>query len=213
MKALLIIFLLVATARCGMLVRSEASGYAHNYGQKSSNLQSYYQERKSFQMNKAKEEIGYSNTRVLNEQERSELYLHMRLKRMEKTLKTEREKRQYYSFKPFIHSTRDKLQFLQIPTYEGRQRWATAKGFIERSTKHGAPVNKAIEEKDILPGMNKKAVVESWGEPDLVEVSGNPMYENERWLYKSIVSSTDGFENENRIIYFEFGRVSGWNRE
>ena len=60
--------------------------------------------------------------------------------------------------------------------------------------------------------MSKRAVQESWGEPERIEVAGNPTYGNERWKYSTYVSSTEGFNEEERMIYFEGGRVVGWNK-
>ncbi|MCB0419493.1 MAG: hypothetical protein KDD61_00755 [Bdellovibrionales bacterium] len=210
---ILLIGFVLTLANCSTLTRSRASGYSDNYGQRSSSLDEFYQERESYDAGKARQNLGLSNSKILNESESERLFMQMKLTRLEQSIRSEKEKGQYYSFKPFLPSTQDKINFLQIPTYEGRQRWATSQGFIEKSTNHNPLVSKAIENKDVVLGMNKKAVVESWGEPDLVEVSGNPMYENERWLYKRLVSSNEGFENENRVIYFEFGRVAGWDRE
>jgi hypothetical protein len=42
----------------------------------------------------------------------------------------------------------------------------------------------------------------TFGRPTRVEVAGNPSYENERWLY-SVNGAT-------KYIYFESGRVEGW---
>ena len=58
--------------------------------------------------------------------------------------------------------------------------------------------------------MTTDQVQESWGEPDLVEVAGNPVYGNKRWKYRKFVSSEDGYTQQTRIVYFEAGKVSGW---
>ena len=72
------------------------------------------------------------------------------------------------------------------------------------------PIVIAIENNDITIGMSKGAVVQSWGDPERKEVAGNPLYGNERWLYNKMVSSVDGYSKQTRIIYFEGGRVAGW---
>lgn len=57
---------------------------------------------------------------------------------------------------------------------------------------------------DIMLGMYKDDVMQNWGRPDKMEVAGDPRLENERWAYQR-----DGVTN---YIYFESGRVGGWNR-
>ncbi len=52
-------------------------------------------------------------------------------------------------------------------------------------------------------GMTKDDVVNSWGRPSRVDIAGNPMNENERWAFYG--------NGGVRYIYFEGGRVEGWN--
>lgn len=56
---------------------------------------------------------------------------------------------------------------------------------------------------DIAWGMEMKQVSNSWGEPGDVHVAGDPREKNEKWVYR------EGL-NQTRIVYFENGRVSGW---
>lgn len=67
-----------------------------------------------------------------------------------------------------------------------------------------------IEANDVAVGMNQQAVRESWGDPDSVESAGKELYGNQAWRYTKMVSSHDGYKKEIRIIYFESGRVIGW---
>lgn len=57
---------------------------------------------------------------------------------------------------------------------------------------------------DVTLGMRKDDVMRNWGRPDRMDVAGDPRMENERWAYQR-----DGVTN---YIYFEGGRVEGWNR-
>ena len=59
-------------------------------------------------------------------------------------------------------------------------------------------------------GMNKRRVKRALGLPNYREVAGNPKYENERWIYERSVPTLDGYYKEKRIIYFEKGRLVGW---
>ena len=60
--------------------------------------------------------------------------------------------------------------------------------------------------------MSKQAVRESWGEPEAIEVAGNPVFGNERWRFIEQIASSEGYQTEGRMIYFEGGRVVGWER-
>ena len=52
-------------------------------------------------------------------------------------------------------------------------------------------------------GMSKDEVVHSWGRPARIDIAGNPSNENERWAFYG--------NGGVRYIYFESGRVEGWN--
>ena len=52
-------------------------------------------------------------------------------------------------------------------------------------------------------GMSKDDVVQSWGRPARIDIAGNPANENERWAFYG--------NGGVRYIYFESGRVEGWN--
>lgn len=89
---------------------------------------------------------------------------------------------------------------------------AATRGISSQEKAYSDAVEELIENRDIVVGMTKKAVSQSWGDPDLVEVAGNPLYGNERWQYKTYVSSSEGYKKELRVIYFEAGRVAGWEK-
>jgi hypothetical protein len=36
------------------------------------------------------------------------------------------------------------------------------------------------------------------------------MYGYERWNYHRFTPGSDGYQKENRVVYFESGRVVGW---
>ena len=64
--------------------------------------------------------------------------------------------------------------------------------------------NRAPASDDVILGMRKDDVVRNWGHPDRRDVAGDPRMENERWAYQRA-----GYTS---YIYFEGGRVEGWNR-
>ncbi len=135
------------------------------------------------------------------------------LRRAEKALEGRREREQYFKNKPYMRSNRDRLEFLSIESYEGRARWLTAHGVQGAATPHNPDIQALVDINDITVGMTKQAVRDSWGEPELVEVAGNPLYGNERWAYSEQLPTTDGFQTEKRTIFFEAGRVVGWERK
>jgi hypothetical protein len=75
---------------------------------------------------------------------------------------------------------------------------------------HRTHVARAIEQQDIVPGMSPQEVVSAWGRPREIQVAGEGRSGgNERWLYYSGNSLRYGI-NQARVIYFENGRVAGW---
>lgn len=68
-------------------------------------------------------------------------------------------------------------------------------------------IQKAIEMKDIILGMTRQDVSQSWGEPIQREVAGNGRDGHERWIYGSRYSLGGA-----RTVIFENGRVAGWHR-
>ena len=134
------------------------------------------------------------------------------LKRAEKNLEGRREREQYFKNKPYLKNDHERLALLSLGSFEERARWLDAHGISANGTPHSPEMQALIDINDITLGMTKQAVRDSWGEPELVEVAGNPLYGNERWAYSEQLPSTEGFQTEKRIVYFEGGRVSGWNK-
>jgi hypothetical protein len=132
------------------------------------------------------------------------------LMKAEKTLEGKREREQYFKNKPYMRNDGDRLDFLALDSFESRQRWLNSKGISPTSNRFSNEHQYLIDTNDITLGMTKQAVRESWGEPELVEVAGNPMYGNERWHYTEQASSTEGYQTQRRMVYFDAGRVSGW---
>lgn len=110
----------------------------------------------------------------------------------------------YQAHKHQLVTTSERIYFLKLPPDE-RQEYMQTRGFLpEAKTPDYTPQERmfAVRKQDILLGMSKGDVMESWGKPLRVEVAGNPSYENERWLYK--------VNGDSKFIYFEAGEVQGW---
>lgn len=210
MKLMSLSLMISGLSACGSLYRTENSGYADGPSEyRASAIQEFYREKHGVQDDLAREELGLSNVRELNEGQRDALTRRLYLKRLEAQLETRREKKQYYKYKGLIKSDGDRIYFLKLPSVEARERWAQNRGYVE-DEKYTDELAQIIEKNDIAVGMSQKAVVQSWGDPDIVEVAGDPVYGNERWRYSKYESGDEGFNKQTRVVYFESGRVVGW---
>ena len=208
MKIIILSFMTLGLMACGLMERHPGSGYLdldENPATPPPSLQ-------QVELQNTKEELGYQ-TKVLNEMEQQRLLLRLKLNQLEKELITKKEREQYYKLKPYFKNDSQRIKFLSIPTLEQRAQYAGVYGISAENTDYGPRSIAAIENKDIIVGMTREAVVESWGEPDAKEIAGNSIYGNERWVYQKYISGSNGYTKENRTIYFESGQVAGWSRE
>lgn len=202
----MLVFLSLSLAACAGLERSSQSGYAQtNYRH-----QALGREKRAFERHSAREELMRVREAGFYEDADAAISMRLALKRAEQRLVGELEKEQYYNNKPHMQNDRERLRFLQIPSFEARERWLNAKGIAGGGTRHPAQVQALVDINDIAVGFTKQAVRDSWGEPELIEVAGNPVFGHERWHYSEQTSSTDGYRSQKRLIYFESGRVIGW---
>ena len=102
---------------------------------------------------------------------------------------------------------------MRIPDYADQLRWLENRRFFNRLSNYSEEVREAIEQNDVILYMPMNAVREAWGEPDLQEASGSDYRGNERWTYKTYQSTMDGYRPQNRVIFFENGRVIAWRTE
>ncbi|HPI40656.1 MAG TPA: hypothetical protein PLJ21_07615 [Pseudobdellovibrionaceae bacterium] len=128
----------------------------------------------------------------------------------EQSLKTKREKEQYSEILPLFKDESERLDFLNLKSLEERQAWIKANNLWARNAELYKQYKTVIDAQDITVGMTQELVKKSWGDPQGVEVSGNPIYKNERWRFSRNVSTPEGFKKEDRWVYFESGRVIGW---
>lgn len=187
---------------CASFNRSRESGYRSSQG--------FSRDRKAFDRERSANEMGLQGS--LSGDELDAVDMRTRLRRAEEHLEGKREREQYYKNKPYMRSDADRLQFLALDNYDDRNQWLTQHSVFGTDTPNRPEIQALIEINDITVGMTKAAVRESWGEPELVEVAGNPLYGNERWGYSEQLPSSEGFQTEKRVVYFEGGRVVGWQR-
>lgn len=210
-RVLLAVIAFAGLTACSTFDRSSQSGYAGSGdGESMDSVRDFYLTRQKTRAAEARTELGYSTTQELDENAVALVKARIDLARLEKTLEYDAEKKQYYSYKPFFKNDWDRIQFLQLPTREARERWAANRGLKTTETSFDNQTTSLIENNDIGKGMSKSAVQQSWGNADLEEAAGNPVYGNERWIYNKLVSTEEGYKQEKRIIYFEAGRVIGW---
>ncbi len=194
-----------------LLHRSQTSGYAGNnsYDVEEPNVR---RDRETVNYEDTVSELGFDGSRALTPEQKKALSTRLELKNMEKDIGSRREREQYFKVKPMFANDRERIEFLKMNSFESKQRWLDARGLSTATQHYTTEIQDLIEQNDIAVGMTKQAVHESWGDPEVVEVAGNPMYGNERWKYVEYVSSVDGYQTETRIVYFEAGRVAGWEK-
>ena len=210
LKILLLISITIGLSACSLFQRSPQSGYADTGDSPYKAVYSYYQSKADQEWDRAKSSLGIDQTVELTNNEVQKIKDRIRLLRMEEALLYSQEKKQYYTYKPYLESDRERISFLSIPNWEAREVWAQDRGLAAVDRKFDSVTMAMIESNDISKGMPKSAVVQSWGEPESVEHAGDPVYGNERWRYSKLVSTQDGYQQQTRIVYFESGRVAGW---
>jgi hypothetical protein len=136
-----------------------------------------------------------------------------RLKQLENSLSTRKETEQYSKALPWFRNDQERIEFLSLPGFEARQKWLNELSFSSRANATRSEMHDLVEAQDIALGMPQSLVRQSWGDPDSVEVSGNPQFKNERWRYHKYVSTQDGYKPEKKVVYFEGGKVVGWEVE
>lgn len=155
-------------------------------------------------------ESGYNLEQNITEEEFSQNVPNRMIRiGAEKKLRGLEEKRQYSQFKSLMTES-ERVEFLKLEDIYARDRWLDENGFSTPEKRHNREVASLIEKNDIAIGMNRLAVKDSWGDPDELEIAGNPTRGNERWTFVESIGSSDGFKVQERVVYFENGKVIGW---
>lgn len=211
MKALVLVSIItVMSCGCAQIQRSAGSGY--NKGE----LQYTEENPRKSGYDRTTRQTAYEmgkNPATLTPDDLEEIRIRQKVREMERTLSSKKEREQYSKVLPWLKNDEEKISFLTVPSIEGRQQWINKKNIWSRSQAPQEEVKALIETQDIAIGMPQDYVRRSWGEPLNIEVSGNPLYKNERWKYQRQVSAAQGFRKETRFVYFEGGRVVGWETE
>jgi hypothetical protein len=110
----------------------------------------------------------------------------------------------YEQFVDGLTSISEKIYFLKLTSMNEREDYLRSLGLIhDNYIANRNDIIHAIRQRDLILGMSKNDVAESWGRPSRVDIAGNPTYENERWSFYE--------RGKLRQVYFENGRVEGWS--
>lgn len=193
-KQLLPLFSLLILVACQNLQRSPDSGYGAG-------------------SSRPKTKTVYSNGSLSPADMIQNFSQKQKINYFEKKLKSRSEKEHYSRVLPWFESEDERLSYLILPDLERKESWTQDRSIWHRS---GSPTEQAltlIKNQDIAMGMPREYVRRSWGEPQNVDVSGDPLFLNERWKYIRQVSSNQGYKQEKKIVYFEGGKVVGWSTD
>lgn len=179
---------------------------SYDFDESGSEVANYYNEKKSEDWERAKAQLGRNADSSAIEQR---LYLN----HLEKQINTEREKILYYKYKPSFPTDSHRIAFLQTQGFDGKSEWLRRNKINSEEVEYPVQIQDLINNNDICLGMSRKAVQDSWGEPDTKAVSGKSLYGNERWSYTKTLSGEAGFTQEVRYVYFEGGLVVGWEKQ
>lgn len=185
-------------------------------------------------MQRDQSELKGKSIENLDELQKDQIFFRKALLKLERNLESETEKRQYYSYKPYLIHDEARIEFLLLQGVEEREEWLKKRKLFSFETKRKNLFRNLIERQDVAIGMNQREVLASLGRPYSIAVSGQRMYQNEIWYYLDVldekaeefiefrgVDLLDGKEREglkdyyNRInrVYFEGGMVVGWDRQ
>ena len=207
---ILVIFGTFLNTGCNHFGRSNNSGYNQDESYQSGSHRDYNRDR---EMRKTAYELGLDPANALSADEQARVNDRIQIRSLERTLGSKKEREQYSKILPWLKTDREKIEFLSVPSLEGRQQWVNTRGIWDRTKLPAAEMKELIDAQDISVGMPQDYVKRAWGEPQNVDISGNPLYKNERWRYQRFISAPDGYKKETRLVYFEGGRVVGWETE
>ncbi|MBF0298820.1 MAG: hypothetical protein HQK51_08875 [Oligoflexia bacterium] len=128
------------------------------------------------------------------------------LKALEDSL-PEQEYNHYLGHADKLPTISEKIFFLRLKGVRERNEYLVTRGYSTRKNNGADELNEelAVNNQEIIVGMSKDAVVQSWGRPMRIDVAGNPMNENERWLFYNY--------GKQKYVFFENGKVKGWVSE
>ncbi|MCK5884175.1 MAG: hypothetical protein KAG61_10830 [Bacteriovoracaceae bacterium] len=212
MKILILLSILTFSTSCAQLL-----SHRSYMSQMNSHDQSLFTPSEDFQViagdtgnvGRSKEDIA-KRTPATSKQQKRNLYsssIANELSEKERSIQGD-ERAFYLRYKSRIGSTSDKIYYLDLTPRERRQ-YLSEIGIIKRKSRFSRGRNIASVafgdmslEQPIQMGMSKGDVAGTWGSPAQVDFAGNPNNQNERWSFWR--------NGKTNFVYFESGRVSGW---
>lgn len=208
----LLVILPLALGACAQFQRSMNSGY----GSRNPKVINTYSSTETLRSNSDTTRVAYEmgfNPNNMSADEAHQVQQRIQLRDLEKSRDSRQAKEQYSKVLPWLKDDAEKIELLTIPSLEGRQSWINRNNIWSRARVPVARMKELIDSQDIAVGMPMEYVRRAWEDPLAVETSGNPIYKNERWKYMRNVPGSDGFHQQKRFVYFEGGRVVGWDTE
>lgn len=205
MKVIVPVLIFILLAGCAQFQRSSEYKYSRSSSNQDDTSGDPMTSQTAYELGK--------DPNSLNAEDLDEINYRRNARNLERTLRSKKEREQYSKILPWLKNDKEKIEFLSIPSIEGRQQWINQNNIWSRSQAPQEEMKELVETQDVAVGMPQEYVRRSWGEPVAIEVSGNPIYKNERWKYQRQVSTPQGFRKEVRFVYFEGGRVVGWETE
>ncbi len=166
----------------------------------------------SSELTKYSYELGLDPKKDMSPDDLTKIEQRKKLRGLERSLDSQKERYNYSKVLPWLKDDEEKVEYLSIPSIEGRQVWVNKKQIWKRA-KSTKDYQEIMESMDIAIGMPTDFVRKAWGEPEAIDHSGNPVYKNERWKYNKQISTPNGYRQEKRYVYFEGGRIVGWETE
>ena len=115
----------VLASGCANFQRSPESGYASSYERSDSPTNDHSTQKTAYELGK--------DPNSMSSKDLSEVRSRQRLKELEKTLHSPKEKEQYSKVLPWFRDDEEKIAFLSIPSLEGRQQWMNRVGIWDRA--------------------------------------------------------------------------------
>lgn len=214
-KITLLVMIGFGLSACALPARHPRSGFAFVPpvdGPVSSYELDVQSEKRRLQTQWTQQELGFAKNQVLNEEQQQRVAHRRFLQDLEAEITTDSERNQYFAAKAHLQDDQERIHFLRLASLEERSQYLVQRGLASGAPKFNPQEELAIQNNDIVQGMRREAVRESWGEPEAREVAGDPLLGNERWSYRKYLSSPEGYFLETRTLYFEAGQLVGWKR-
>lgn len=111
-------------------------------------------------------------------------------------------RRHYHRYEGYFSNISEKIYFMRLDNLSERNQYLSSRGApIGRNLGMNGMNYRSISS-TVAMGMSKDEVIRAWGRPSRIDVAGNPKYENERWAFYE--------RGRIKYVYFESGRVQGW---